>query len=86
LSVQPIADRVALNLEIISKTVSTDQNSAYGIYDQNQVIKDKSHENLSTLGSKFKVFRNNLQIQCHSIRSQLYLAEKNRFCRLLEYT
>jgi len=31
--VQLIADRVALNLEIISKTFSTNQNSARGIYD-----------------------------------------------------
>jgi len=30
---QPIADRVALNLKIIFKTFSTNQNSAYGIYD-----------------------------------------------------
>ena len=33
LRVQPIADRVALNLEIISQTSSTNQNSAHGIYD-----------------------------------------------------
>ena len=32
-SVQPIADRMAQNLEIISKTFSTNQNSAHGIYD-----------------------------------------------------
>jgi len=31
--VQVIADRVALNLEIISKIFSTKQNSAHGIYD-----------------------------------------------------
>jgi len=31
--VQPIADRVAQNLEIMSKTFSTNQNSAHGIYD-----------------------------------------------------
>jgi len=31
--VQPIADRVAKNLEIISETFSTDQNSAHGIFD-----------------------------------------------------
>jgi len=31
--VQPIADRVALDLEIISKTFSTNDNSAHGIYD-----------------------------------------------------
>jgi len=31
--VQPIADRVALNLEIISKTYLTNQTSAHGIYD-----------------------------------------------------
>jgi len=32
-TVQPTADRVAQNLEIISKTLSTYQNSAHGIYD-----------------------------------------------------
>jgi len=31
--IQPIADRVALNLEIIFETFSTTQNSAHGIYD-----------------------------------------------------
>ena len=31
--VQSIADRVALNLEIILKTFSTNQNSAHGIHD-----------------------------------------------------
>ena len=31
--VKPIADRLALNLETISKTFSTNQNSAYGVYD-----------------------------------------------------
>ena len=31
--VQPIADRVAKNVEIISKSFSTNQNSAHGIYD-----------------------------------------------------
>jgi len=31
--VRPIADRMAQNLEIISETFSTNQNSAHGIYD-----------------------------------------------------
>jgi len=31
--VQPIADRVALHLEMISKTFLANQNSAHGIYD-----------------------------------------------------
>jgi len=31
--VQPIADRVAQNLEIIFKTFLTNQNSAHGIYE-----------------------------------------------------
>jgi len=31
--IQPIADRVARNLEIISKIFSTNHKSAYGIYD-----------------------------------------------------
>jgi len=36
--VQPIADRVAQNLEIISKTLATYQNSAHGMNDEHQVI------------------------------------------------
>jgi len=70
--VQPIADRVALNLEIIFKTFSTNQNSAHFIYDWYQVITDKSHENAGTPGTKLKVFRNNLQILCHPICNWLY--------------
>ena len=31
--VQPIADRVAQHLEIVSKTFPTNQNSAHGMYD-----------------------------------------------------
>jgi len=31
--IQPTADRLALNLEIILKSFSTNQNSANGIYD-----------------------------------------------------
>jgi len=30
--IQPLADRVALNFEIVFKTFSTNQNSAHGIY------------------------------------------------------
>jgi len=44
--VQPIADRVAQNLEIVSETFSTEQNSANGIYNEYHVIDgtyDKSH-------------------------------------------
>jgi len=41
--VQLNADRVALNLEILLKTCSTNQNSAHGIYDEYQVINDQSH-------------------------------------------
>jgi len=51
-----IADRVALNLEIIFQKNSTNQNSAHGIYDYYQVINDKSHENPGTLGTKLKGF------------------------------
>ena len=36
--VQPIAHRVAQNLEIISKTLATYQNSAHGMNDEHQVI------------------------------------------------
>jgi len=50
--VQPIADRVALNLKIILKTFSTNQNSADGFYDLYQGINDKFHENPGTLGTK----------------------------------
>ena len=64
---QPIADRVAQNLETISKTFSTNQNSAHGIYDQYQVINDHSHDNSGTPGTELKDFRNSLQILCHPI-------------------
>jgi len=46
--VQPIADRVAQHLEIISKTFPTNQDSAHGIYDYSQVIYDEFHENPHT--------------------------------------
>ena len=69
---QPIADRVAQHPEIISKTFPTNQNSARGIYDFYQVIKDKSHSNPSTPGAKLKVFKKNLEIQCHPICNWLY--------------
>jgi len=62
-----MADRAAQNLEIIFNTFSTNQNSAHGIYDEYQVIKDKSHENPGTPGTKLKVFRNHLEILCHPI-------------------
>jgi len=58
---------VAQNLEIIPKKISANQNSADGIYRKYHVINDKSHENPGTPGTKFKVFRNNLKIQCYSI-------------------
>jgi len=70
--IQPIADRVALYLEIISTTFPTNQNSAHGIYDYYCVIKVESHENPGTSGTKLKVFRNNLKILCHPICSWLY--------------
>jgi len=38
LIIQPIVDRVAQNLEIIFRTLSTYQNSAHEIYNQQQVI------------------------------------------------
>ena len=57
--VQPIAHRVAQNLEIISQTISTNQDSAHGIYDD-PVINEKSYENLGTPGNKLRVFRNHL--------------------------
>ena len=47
LYIQPIADRVAQNLEIISKTFPTNQNSAHGTYDSYLIINgadDKAHE------------------------------------------
>jgi len=65
--IQPIADRVAQHLEFISKTLSTNQNSAHGIYDEYHVINAESHENPGTPGTKLKVFRNNLKTLCHPI-------------------
>jgi len=64
---QPIADRVAQHLEIISKTFPMNQNSARGIYDKYQVIDHESHEIPGTPGTKLKVFRNNLKMLCHPI-------------------
>ena len=71
--IQPIADRVALNPEIVSKTFSTNQNSAHGIYDEYQVTNGESHKNLGTPGTKLKVFKNNLKIQCRPICNWLYI-------------
>ena len=69
---QPIADREAQHLEILSKTFPTNQNSAYGIYDEYQLIHDESHENPGTPGTKLKVFRNHLKSLCHPICNWLY--------------
>ena len=69
-NVKPVAGRVVQNLEIISKTFSTDQNSAHEIYDSYQVINDKTHENPGTLGIKLKVLKNTLQILCYPIGCQ----------------
>jgi len=69
--VLPIADRVALNLEIISETFSTNQKSAHGIYDLYQVINDKSHEYHGTTGTKLRVFGNNLKILCQPFSNWL---------------
>ena len=73
--VQPNADRVAQHPEMVSKFFPTNQNSAHGIYDQYQVINDKSHENPGTPGTKQKVLRNNLKILCHPICNWLYDVE-----------
>jgi len=62
---QPIVNRMAQHLEIISKTFPTNQNSAHGIYDEYQVMNDESHENPGTPGTTLKVFRNNLMMLCH---------------------
>jgi len=66
---------VALNLEMILKTFSTNQNSAHGIYDQYQVINDQTHGNPGTPGTKSKVFRNNLKMLCHPIWNWMYLGD-----------
>ena len=78
--IQPITDRVALNLEIIFKTFSTNQNSAHGIYDWYQVTNDQSHENPGTPGTKSKVFRNNLKMLCHPTCNWLYHAWVTDVC------
>ena len=75
-NIQPIAGRVAQNLEILSKSLSTNQSSACGVYDQYHVINgknDKSHENPGTPGTKLKVFRNNLKILCHPICNRRFV-------------
>ena len=78
--VQPIADKVAQHLEIISMTFSTNQNSAHGIYDQYQVINDEFHENPGTPGTKLNVCRNNLKILCHPICNWLYINKPQTVC------
>ena len=70
---QPIADRVALNLEIIFQTFSTNHHSAHGIYAEYQVIHDQTHENPGTPGTESKVIRNNLKMLCHPICNWLYV-------------
>ena len=47
----------------------------YGIYDEYQVINDKSNENSGMPGTTSKVFRNNLQIVCYPICNWLYLID-----------
>jgi len=83
--VQPIADKVALNLEIIVDTFSTNQNSAYGIYELYQVVNEKSHENPGTPGNKMQKNRNNLQIPCHPISNWLYQNNDNLSCWILSF-
>ena len=51
---QPIADRLAQNLEIVFKTFETNQNSAHD-------------ENPGTPGTKLKVVRNNLSRFCATL-------------------
>ena len=73
---QPIADKEAQHLEIISKTFLTNQNSVHGIYDQYRLINDESHENPGTPGTRLKVFRNNVKMLCHPICNWLYIQRK----------
>jgi len=65
--IQPIADRVALNLELYFKNLSTNQNSAHGIYDKYQITNDQSHEHPGTPGTQSKKIGNNLKMLCHPI-------------------
>jgi len=71
--IQPIADRLAQHLEIISKTFTTNHNSAHGIYDYYQVTNDESHENPGTPETRLKVFRNDFKILYHPICNWLYV-------------
>jgi len=68
--VQPIADRVAQNLEIISKNFqfSTRHQDSHGIYHLLRGTNRKSHGRNSGL---LKRFKNNLEIQCHPICNRL---------------
>ena len=74
LYIQPIADRVAQNLEIISETFSTYQTSAHGTYDWYHVRNGTNHKSHENPGTKFKVFRENLKILCHPICNRLWLS------------
>ena len=72
--IQPIADRLAQNLDIISKTFTRNHNSAHGIYDLYHVMNstnENSHEYPGTPGTKLKVSRNNPEILCHPICNRL---------------
>jgi len=71
--VQPIADRVAQNLEIISETFPTYPTSAHGIYDLYHLINGTSDKPLENPGTRLKVFRKNLKILCHPICNWLYV-------------
>ena len=70
--IQPIADRVAQHLEIISKTFAT----KFCPWDLRLVPSNKSwiQWESGTPGTKLKVFRNLLQMLCHPICNWLYLS------------
>jgi len=66
-TVQPIADRVAQNLESISQTFSTNQISAHGICDEYHVISGQIDKSREYPGTKLKVFRNSLKTLCRPL-------------------
>ena len=79
---QPIASKVAQNLEMIFTTLSTYQNSAHEIYNEYQVmtwywswilwVAWSSWEAWYAPGTNFRVLRNNLKILRSFIRNWLF--------------
>jgi len=77
--VQPIAERVAQNLEIMTQLFQRTSILPMGFTISTTwqyITDDKSHENPGTPGTELKVLRDDLKIMCHPICNQLYTFSK----------